>query len=231
MCLSKFLTNLPSIKLPSAVVEQVKAANPTMTGFHVGMPEFERNYAPPYVTFHTKPHDEKMMAYVCHPPSEKTAILFSCMGMTNFSEINIWFNGIHITCVEQLFKLSCASMHREKSPNAAEVMFNILTAPTPVKAKVATFKLQNFDLAERDKASQSAMKASIAFACTDEKTFARFQRLGNLAGLGNLAKVVEVKVFECNDDQIWGINRFTKQILDALQGGSPCLRNSFAKHG
>ena len=208
--ISDFLSGLPRLRLPSTVIAAVKGKQPLMTKTHEAMPATLDNEYLPSLMIRKTPNDpEKMLAFVTD--GKKTLFVFGRKGATNFAPSRKELaEGVYIECPEQFFKLLCASSHDMISENTEEVMLAILSALTPFAAKKAPYALTPFDAAAWDAQGMAAMKATIAFHCTNPETFARFKKFALIMGPG------PKMVVEGNDDAIWGVNIMTEAYLKAL---------------
>ena len=206
------------ITIPSAVVDEVSKGGPThkMTGFHDGMPEaFETVESGNLKIVRSPEHAEKMIAFVTSTKGDKKTglIVFGRKALTNFGRSDVdLVPGVNVYCSEQLFKLCCASAH-SSDQNLHKVMLAILMASKPFDAKKATFGLEKFDPEMWDAMSPQAMFLSTVMRCKHEPTFRMFKQC---IGMMRSEGVTSFLVIEANNDNLWGINRFTKPFLDAL---------------
>ena len=209
------LDSTPCISLPKWLVDEFDAEGGLQMGeFHKG--EFALLAAADELfgtlrVRHTAVHDEKMGAYVTD--GRMVALLFGRMGPTNFAA-----SPTFAACTDQLFMLHKACSIKD-CPNFAECVKKILRAKKPFQAKSAGRDLQGLDPVEWDAQSTACMRAAIHYACTHEATFLRYQSFVTGGPCPEMAKLIaegEFEVFECNDDILWAIGRFTKDVLSKL---------------
>lgn len=221
--------SIPSIRLSFTKVKNLieKVGTKEMGDHHKGTMEFvetEEAFSKLHV-LHTKLHKEKMAALVTD--KKFVAFLFGRMGPTNFAkallEISTNAGTLRVSCIEQLFQLHKALfiVANGNCPNFDEEVFEIFWATTPFGAKGAGNRLGGFMeiKAAWDAEGPKYMYASILFACTNPETFYRYQSMvtkvpdETMAALMNEGKFA---VYEANNDKIWGIDKFTQQVLQIL---------------
>jgi predicted NAD-dependent protein-ADP-ribosyltransferase YbiA (DUF1768 family) len=210
------LASTPCITLPKWLVDEfVAEGGPQMGDFHKGEFAFVEKADEMFGTLrvrHTAVHDEKMGAYVTD--GRMVAVLFSRMKLTNFAESPLPL----VSCTEQLFMLHKACSIRN-CPNLHECLRKILSANKPRTAKGVGRDLKGFVDTEWDLLCVASMQAAIHYACTNEATFLRYQSVVTQCPCPEMAKLIaegKVKVYECNDDKLYGIDCFTKAALCKL---------------
>jgi predicted NAD-dependent protein-ADP-ribosyltransferase YbiA (DUF1768 family) len=212
------LSEAPCISLPKWLVDDAAAQGPQMGDFHVGCLLLEEGVDEafkPLNVCHSKVHHEKMVAYVLG--GDHVVLLFGRMGLTNFAPSPMGC----VSCIEQLFMLHKACFAKggpSGCPNFDESATKILLAKKPFQAKSAGRGVEGLDQAEWDRNSYKSMRASIQYACTDQATFERYQSFVTKCPPEAVKLIAEGKfsVYECNDDGIWGVGKFTKDVLLAL---------------
>lgn len=212
------------IRIPLNSIGSVVEKKQSIGGFHKEIGELTETTVGP-LTISASPEDkEKMFAFVTKGKSG--LIVFGRKGLTNFAETDVELlseaevkkqfpdatAGVNAKCSEQLFKLMCAGTHADNQ-HFESVVTNILLAPKPQVAKAACLKLEPFNSEYWDSLSPQAMYQATILRCTHKKSFDMFKQcLSKLRETG----VETFTVIEANDDDKWGINRFTKPFLADL---------------
>ena len=214
------------IVLPIASIHEVVKQKQNMSDFHAAAGVLQEKTVGAMKIKHSEIHKAKMIAFVTK--GENGIIVFGRKGLTNFAEASI-----KLLTVEQLKELDihsdsdisafCSEMiftlfKRQSTPgdpNFELITNTILLAPTPLHAKKATGpgKLDPFDVAKWDAMSMQAMYVSTVMRCTDETQFNLFKECTKMMRDEGVKTFL---VIEANDDDTWGINRFTNEFLEGL---------------
>lgn len=215
--------DIPCIRLPKAVVAEVIAAGPKMEKMHNGRPDIgpPTSLTPSGLRVcGSATDDEKMVAYASD--GKLVALLFGRMGPSNFAESHLEImtaaGALRVFCTEQLFMLLKACSVRN-CPNFVDCAKRILLAAQPRFAKSVGRDVQGLIPTEWDSQSELCMFAAILFACTNEATFLRYQGFVAKCPCPEMAALIaegKFRVYECNDDRIWGIYMFTRAVLNKL---------------